>query len=153
MEESWLADLIEIEIRLLRKFLELLAREESLLVTGQVDALLSLSDKKLALYRSLQAQHAARINRLDDARISATPKAIREACEKQPGALVAWEQLIELSAQARRQNALNGRLISERIQQNQSALAALLHAGEQSQFYDAEGHTLAGGRGRHLGSA
>jgi flagella synthesis protein FlgN len=70
-----------------------------------------------------------------------------------PAAQAAWSALLQLAGQARDLNALNGKLIAERLRHNQQALAILLAAGDQAALYGPDGQTRLAGSGRPLGSA
>ncbi len=148
-----LAQLMESEAALLRNFLELLAREESLLVAGETDTLLALTHEKTELYHLLQRQHDTRARMLGQAGLENNAENIRKVCAGLSGALATWDKILTLAAEARNRNALNGKLVTERMQHNQAALSVLLTAADQPQLYDAEGVSKPAGRGRHLGSA
>ena len=55
-----LAQFIDAEATLMRRFVALLEREEELLIAGETDALLALTRDKSELYQQLQRQHDAR---------------------------------------------------------------------------------------------
>lgn len=150
---SRLSQLMESEAALLRNFLELLSREESLLVAGETDALLALTKEKTELYHLLQRQHDTRARILGQAGLENNAEGIRKVCAALPGALATWDRILSLAAEARARNELNGKLITEHMQHNQAALSVLLTAADQPQLYDAEGVSRPAGRGRHLGSA
>ncbi|HRP65268.1 MAG TPA: flagellar protein FlgN [Thauera sp.] len=152
-DQQRLALLIEAEAIQLREFIALLEREESLLVAGDIDALLALTQDKNERYRRLQRLSDDRALLLG--RLGRTPSdaAIREICAKLPRVLARWEEVIELAGKARDRNDLNGKLIVERMAHNQAALSVLLTAADQPPLYDAEGHSRPIGGGRMLGSA
>lgn len=147
------SQLIEGELAQLRGFVQLLAREEALLVAGDIDALLTLTQEKTALHHQLQRQNDARAMMFARERIENSDAAIRDLCANMPETLARWDAILELGRDAQARNALNGRLINERMQHNQAALSVLLAAADQPQLYDAEGAARPTGRGRHLGSA
>ncbi len=78
---------------------------------------------------------------------------IRAWLDGLPRVLARWDEVIALARAARERNALNGKLITERMAHNQAALSLLLSAADQPPLYDAEGNTRAIGGGRMLGSA
>lgn len=78
---------------------------------------------------------------------------IRDWLAGLPRVLARWDEVIGLARAARERNALNGKLITERMAHNQAALSLLLSAADQPPLYDAEGNTRAIGGGRMLGSA
>ena len=148
-----LAQLMESEAALLRSFIDLLDREEALLIAGETDALLALSRDKTELYHLLQRQHDTRTRMLGQAGKESSAASLRALCAGFPAAQAALDKVLELAAQAHARNELNGKLIIERMQHNQAALSVLLSAADQPQLYDAEGVSRPAGRGRHLGSA
>ncbi|BAL23625.1 flagella synthesis protein FlgN [Azoarcus sp. KH32C] len=152
-EVQRIAQLIDTEATLLQGFVALLEREESLLIAGDADALLVLSQEKTERYHQLQRIHGDRALLLARLRKPHTDAAIREVCAPLPTTCSRWDQVLELARDAQRRNALNGNLITERLQHNQAALAVLLNATQRPQLYDAAGMTRATGIGRHLGSA
>jgi flagellar biosynthesis protein FlgN len=148
-----LAQLIDMEVGQLRLFLTLLEREEAFLVAGETDALLALTTEKTELYRTLQRLHDARAMLLGRLRCENTDSAIRALLQDMPDTLAQWDEILRLATAARDRNALNGKLIIERMQHNQGALSILLSASDHTQLYDAAGHARTTGGGRILGSA
>ncbi len=152
-DQQRLALLIEAEAIQLSEFIELLQREEALLVSGETDALLALAQEKNERYRRLQRLSDDRSLLLGRLGRKPSNAAIQELCAGLPRVLARWEEIRELAQQARELNQVNGTLIMERMAHNQAALAVLMSATDQPQLYDAEGHTRARGGGRILGSA
>lgn len=148
-----LIHLIDAEASLMRRFVDLLVREEALLVGGDTDTLMILSREKTELYQTLQRHHDSRALLLGQQRLPNTDASIRQVCRNLPDTLARWDELLELAREARTRNALNGQLINERMQHNQAALSVLLAAAEHPQLYDSAGVARPTGRGRHLGSA
>jgi len=152
-DQQRLALLIEAESIQLKEFIAVLEREEALLVAGDTDALLNLTQQKTERYRQLQRLHADRmllIGRLGFAQLN---EAVQVICAGLPRVLARWNEVLDLARQARDRNALNGKLIVERMANNQAALSILLAASDQPQLYDAHGHSRPTGGGRILGSA
>lgn len=139
VEIQRIALLIEAEAIQLREFIDLLAREEALLVSGDTDGLLALNTDKTERYRQLQRLHDDRAMLLGKFGMVNKDASIREVCAKLPRVLARWDEVLELAAQAQARNALNGKLITERMQHNQAALSVLLSAANHPQLYDAEG--------------
>ena len=146
------AHALESELSLMHEFVELLEHERAALVAADTDILLALAETKTELYRRLQQQHRGRADILSGQQLDNTDADIRTLCEGMPDTLARWDNIIELATEARALNELNGKLITEQMQHNQSALSVLMAAAEQP-LYDAEGATRPAGRGRHLGSA
>ncbi|MCK0510884.1 flagella synthesis protein FlgN [Aromatoleum buckelii] len=148
-----LAALIDSEAALLRAFLVLLEREETLLIAGEADALLTLTQEKSHHYQQLQRVHNDRALLLGRLRRPNDEASIRELCGSLPGTLACWEEIRKLAYSAQHRNQINGKLIVERMQHNQFALSVLLTAAGQPQLYNAMGMTRPRSSGRHLGSA
>ena len=148
-----LALLIDSEGALMRGFLSLLEREEALLVAGETDALLALAQEKTERYHQLQRLHGDRALLLGRLGKPNTDASIRELVRALPNTLGRWDEILELARQAQARNQSNGKLITERMHNNQAALSVLLAAGQKPQLYDAAGMTRTTGGGRHLGSA
>ncbi len=141
------------EVAQLRGFVDLLGREETLLLDGQTDALLATAEEKTQRYRTLQRLADERVRVLARLGQPATDAAIRSLCANQPTSLAQWDTVLELARDAQARNARNGLLINERMQHNQAALTTLLSAADQPQLYDAAGQSRPTGSGRKLGSA
>jgi flagella synthesis protein FlgN len=148
-----IALLIEAEASQFKKFLELLTREEALLVAGDTEALPTLTQEKTERYRQLQQLHDDRALLLARCGLANDNATLRKLFAKLPRVLARWDEALAVAAQARERNTLNGQLIAERMQHNQAALSALLVAADRPQLYDAEGHSRPAGGGRILGSA
>ncbi|MDO9601326.1 MAG: flagellar protein FlgN [Rhodocyclaceae bacterium] len=131
-----LGDTLRTEISRLGEFIDLLQREQALLIQGDTEALLLLSENKTALANTLAALAQER------------------ACEMVSDPISpAWQKLLELAAKARDLNATNGQLISLHMQNNQQALAVLMNAANRAMTYGPDGQQTAGLGGRILGSA
>ncbi len=152
-DQQRLALLIEAEAIQLQAFLAILEREEALLIEGDSDSLLTLTQEKNECYRQLQRLHSDRALLLG--RLGRVPgdTAVRALCAGLPRVIARWDEVLDLARKARAGNEINGTLILERMAHNQAALSVLLAAADQAPLYDAEGHTRAVGGGRILGSA
>ena len=148
-----LAIIVNGEIDLFRAFVELLDREQVMLINGETDALIALTRDKTELYHGLQRHADNRAQLLGRAGLGNSDEAVRAVFQGLPETLGRWDELLSLAADAQARNAINGKLITERMQHNQAALSVLLAAADQPQLYDAGGHARLAGRGRHLGSA
>ncbi|MCL2876207.1 MAG: flagellar protein FlgN [Betaproteobacteria bacterium] len=145
--------LLEAESNQLKKFLELLEREEAVLVSGDTDGLLPITKEKNDRYRQLQHLHDDRsmlVSRFGYGKGDAT---MRNLCARQPKALARWDEVLSLAARAKERNHVNGQLIARHMQQTQAALSVLTEAANHPQLYDAGGHSRPSGGGRMLGSA
>lgn len=148
-----LIQLVESELALMRRFIALLEREETLLIAAETDELMALSREKTDLYHLLQQQSDARARLLSQAGLTPDQAGMERVCTALPGLLKSWRGLLETAETARNRNQLNGKLITEHMHRNQAALSILLDAAQRPQFYDAAGSSRPAGGGRHLGSA
>lgn len=134
------ASLIEQEIAVIGDFLRILKEEQERLVAADSDALPPLAEQKARLADTLQA--------LKDKRTRLTQG------NPIPQALMSrWQELRRLAREAGSLNALNGKLLGERISRNQVALQILLESTSQATVYGPDGQTQSAGSGRPLGSA
>ncbi len=147
-----LARLVRDEHLQLAGFVELLKQEEALLVENSIDPLLTLASEKTERYRGLQRLSDERVVLFARMGIPVSGNAIRATLSPDPEALALWNEVVDLAREAHRRNALNGRLIAERLQNNQQALTTLLMAAEQPQIYGPDGQARPTGGSRHLGS-
>lgn len=149
------ASLLAEEIRAVETFLGVLKEEEAALVVNKLDTLLVLADRKGEMSAGLNAQ----VERRETARKAAGFGPGREgmaawaAADKSGECIGLWQRLLELAAQARAQNEINGKLIAVHFRHNQRALATLMAAADRATTYDASGVQRGGGSGRLLGSA
>lgn len=139
-------------------FLAAIAAERHCLVTGEIDRLPEITEKKSALAARLAAIEAQRDAALAAggfgvgregaaAWLKAVPAATR------PAAREAWRKCMEQAAEAGRENAINGKLIATRLQQNHQALATLRGETAAATTYGADGQQKATSGRRPLGSA
>ena len=126
-----MARLVQDENVLLRDFVALLGQEQALLLEGDVDALMALAGQKTQLFRRLQFTADERTRVLAAARLKPDAAVMQAILEGNAAALANWQESLELVAEARSRNNLNGQLITQRMQHNQQALAVLLAAAEQ----------------------
>lgn len=152
-ERHRFAMLLDGERALLVRFMGLLEQEEKLLIAGQTDALTQLTQEKSEVYHLLQRQHQERTRLITRLRLPNNNDSIQRLCTGMPNAQERWQQIVELAAQAKERNELNGKLITERMHQNQAALSVILNAANKPQLYDAAGSARPAGSGRILGSA
>jgi flagella synthesis protein FlgN len=141
------------EISAVRRFIAALEHEQQFLIDGDIDGLLPLAEEKNQLAKQLSALAERRQQALTA--IGNTPPTMAAwlATLSDPAPGAAWQTLLDLAAQARELNSLNGKLIAERMRHNQQSLAILLAAGDNAALYGPDGQTRTAGGGRALGSA
>lgn len=142
------------EVKAIEEFVALLKREEAYLIEPvDVDALVSLIGAKNDVARRLAEATARREAALGSGE---RRQLMAERLRHEPTASPAhrlWQHLLVLAADAQRINETNGKLIQLHLQHNQSALLALMNAGNQLVPYGADGQRQARGGNRLLGSA
>ncbi|MCL2590819.1 MAG: flagellar protein FlgN [Betaproteobacteria bacterium] len=148
-----IALLLEAESSQLKKFLDLLEREETVLISGDMDGMLLVTKEKNDRYRQLQHLHDDRSMLVARFGHGNGDAAIRRLCAKLPKALARWDEILSLAGRAKEHNHVNGQLIAKHMQHNQAALSVLLTAADHPQLYDAGGYSRPSGGGRMLGSA
>jgi flagella synthesis protein FlgN len=143
------------EIAKLREFIALLKREQELLKAGDTETLLPLIETKTNLANRLAALAQGREGFLSRQGLPAGRAGMEVwlASRGNEAQRTAWRTLLELAAEARGLNALNGQLIGLHMRHNQQAFAALMSATDRAMTYGPDGQQTAGLGGRILGSA
>lgn len=144
------------ELAQLKKFVEVLREEQEALSVGAVDTLMRLVEYKSALALQLGNLAKQREDMLGAAGFGLGREAVDAWLADTPGTTVqrkTWQELLELTMQARNLNETNGKLINLRMQHNQQALAVLMAAADKAMTYGPDGQQRTGGTGRFLGSA
>lgn len=143
------------EITKLREFIAILGREQELLTSADIDALMPLIDTKTGMANTLTALSRGRDDCL--ARIGLPgSRAGMEAWLKESGndqQRRGWQDLLQLAATARAINETNGKLINLHAQRNQQAFAALMSAANRAMTYGPDGQQQPGFGSRILGTA
>ncbi len=141
------------EISAIRRFIAVLEDEQQILATGDIDRLMPLAEQKSQLATRLSDLAERRQRALNAAGKSPVTMATWLAGIADPAPGKVWQTLLDLAAQARELNTVNGKLIAERMRYNQQALTVLLAAGDKAALYGPDGQTRVAGGGRTLGSA
>jgi flagella synthesis protein FlgN len=152
---SALADLLAQELGLLHSFVTLLRHEQFLLIEGKADSLVEVAGEKSELGEQLTTRAKARESELTRRGYPAGRAGMDDWIKSADGATSRrrWQQLLELTAEARTLNETNGKLIAVHLQHNQQALNTLLAAIDQAATYGPDGQQRSGAGGRSLGSA
>lgn len=134
--------LLEDENALLRNFVEVLAQEQEALKLGDIDPLPELNARKAELVAKLDDCEAARNRQLNAAGHAPDRSGMDSwLAGPQANALTAkkWEQFLELAAEARRLNDLNGQLIALRLQATSDAIDTLTARARSTSLYGPDG--------------
>lgn len=150
--------LLEQTVTELGRFLDVVASERRVLISGNIDQLPQIAQEKSAL--------ATRLADLENQRDAALGAAGfgrgKEGVDKWLSSSLAdfhqpirktWTSYLELADKAKRENEINGKLISASLQQNQKALSTLLGDSGDTATYGADGQTKTSAGKRALGSA
>lgn len=151
-----LNELLESEAREASAFIELLKKEQMLLVAGNVDGLLPLVEQKVGFADRLGTLADAREKILAESAAGSGRAGMETYLSRQPGdkgLRASWERLLALAGEAAAMNQTNGKLIRIHLQHNQQAMATLMAAANQATTYGPDGHQRPAGTGRFLGSA
>lgn len=150
--------LLEQTVAELNCFIAVIGVERQALASGEIDHLPEIAEEKSALATRLASLEAQRDSALAGAGFGTGRTGVEAwlaAC-----ALVSahparnlWQRLITLTAEAKRENEINGKLIGARLQQNQQALSVLLGETADATTYGPDGQQKSMAGRRPLGSA
>lgn len=134
---------------MLRTFIDLLEREQTILVGQQSDELQAIADTKLQLADKISSLISQRKQYLPADNLN-TEAWLRQHI---PQGIAPWQQARQLAEQARQLNQTNGELIQIKLRYNQQALTALYSAAQSAAgLYGADGQTNIPAASRPLGS-
>jgi flagella synthesis protein FlgN len=142
------------EQQLVAALVDLMKHEQQLLVSADADGLAALMPQKTKSVQELAALSIARHRALGAAGFAAAESGMEPwlAANGAPDARAQWERLLELTAQAKELNRVNGMLINKQLANTQSALGALRPAGSaDATVYGPGGQASAGGLSRRYG--
>lgn len=128
------------ELAALRRFIEILQREQTALVNADVNQLVTMSTEKLQQAELLNQLARARVTALENLGIRGDRAHVEAWLAGQTrDTAEAWNALIEAAKTAQQLNQTNGKLIESQLQNNQQALNTLVSAANQSSVYGADG--------------
>jgi flagella synthesis protein FlgN len=137
-----LTELLLQEQAALDRFINLLQQEQAALVKADVDALVSISERKLKQAEELNAMERERAKIL--ARDGFGGDVTGWLAQQPQTVGAAWNRLMESARTAQRLNQANGKLIQTHLQQNKQALAALMNASSMASAYGPDGQPRSG---------
>jgi len=139
------------------EFLGLLQQEQSALVAGDHDELMSFTEQKAARILDLRRFSDARSRLLASHGLRADKDGMSAWIERHGDESIRrlWDEIKSLAAQVRATNEINGALVAARLKHNQAAIAALQSAAQnRSGVYGPDGGTrLTASTSRALASA
>lgn len=138
------------EFETLRKFVDILASEQRVLLGNEFEQLQPLSEAK--------TQVASQLTEIVNARRNSLLKNSGDNMEtwittNAPDSHTVWSEIRKLAAQAQNLNSINGELIHSRMRHNQQALSVLHNTTKNAAgLYGPDGQANLNNAGRHLGS-
>ncbi len=152
--DSQLLAALTAERAALQSFIDLLTREQSLLVEDHTDQLLDLAEQKSTSAINLTGLAEARRNLLRKYIPELSVETIRAwLTTHSPQGLAIWQEIRKLAEGAQQLNQTNGELIQMKLRHNQQSLAVLNSAVNKASLYGPDGQpSFTPGSGRSLGS-
>jgi flagella synthesis protein FlgN len=144
------------ETALLRRFIDVLREEQSLLVAGEADALAGINAAKLELVDLLNAAEHGRLRLLGLAPSQSGQQDMNNWLHQHPEESAAqklWQALISLAREAREIHNINGELIAMHLANTTEALDILTQRQNESALYGSDGQAAPGSGSRIVDSA
>lgn len=144
------------ETALLRRFIDVLREEQSLLTAGQADALAEVGATKLDLVEKLNAAEQSRLSLLGLTPAQSSRQDTAEWFRLHPAESAArqsWEQLIALAREARELHVMNGELIAMHLAKTSETLDILTQRQSEASLYGSDGQAATGSGSRIVDSA
>ena len=136
---------LETEKNVLCAFIEILKKEEHALIDGKIDEIDYLTSDKSRLIEELIQLDDKRSEYMKQQGLSFEKNIVNawltEQCADQPDVKVLWDELLRLAQTAQQLNHTNGLIISNHLQHNQRAFAALHCAAGNVSLYGPRGQT------------
>lgn len=139
---SSLTSVLEAEKNTIRKFIEILKKEEDALVQGKIEEIDYLSSNKSRLIEKLIQIDGHRNEYLQNQGLALEKSSVSNWIEKQHlGIQTLWNELLTLAKIAQKISHSNDLIISAHLQYNQRAFAALHCAAGNVSLYGPRGQT------------
>lgn len=143
LDASNFASVLETERDTLKKFIEILKKEEDALVQGKIEEIDNLASDKSHLIEKLMQINDHRNEYLKDQGLSSDKDNInnwlKEQHPDQSEVQILWNELLALAKIAQKTSHSNGLIISTHLQHNQRAFAALHCAAGNVSLYGPKG--------------
>ncbi len=137
-----IVSVLEKEKRTTRTFLEILYKEEEILVQGRINDLDSVISKKTEIISELEKINEQRSQYLSSQGYPANKSGMQQWLAEHASGIELhelWNQLIKLARQANQINQINGRAILLQLQYNQRSYLALQSAAGNISLYGPKG--------------
>lgn len=139
---SSFTSVLEAEKNTIRKFIEILKKEEDALIQGKIEEIDYLSSNKSRLIEKLIQIDGHRNEYLQNQGLALEKNSMSSWIEKQHlGIQSLWNELLALAKIAQKISHSNGLIISTHLQYNQRAFAALHCAAGNVSLYGPRGQT------------
>ena len=146
--------LLAAEKQLVEKFVGLLKAEQEVLTAGRKDEIAPLTASKTTLAETLSQQSEKRQVLMAESGIPTDREGLKQWMTQQAAEhQELWASFIGLASEAKLLNDINGRLVAERLSNNQQAIQTLMAAANRPATYGPDGQTNSIGHGRTIGSA
>lgn len=143
LDASNFASVLETERDTLKKFIEILKKEEDALVQGKIEEIDNLASDKSHLIEKLMQINDHRNEYFKDQGLSSDKDNInnwlKEQRPDQSEVQILWNELLALAKIAQKTSHSNGLIISTHLQHNQRAFAALHCAAGNVSLYGPKG--------------
>ena len=137
---------LQLEQDAIKRFIEILEKEQNALVQGNIENLDYLTSQKTQITKKLAVLGDKRDQYLATQGLSLDTECINNVVPSEDNnTLIStiWTELLQLAKTAKQLNQTNGTIISTRLQQSQQALAALKSAAGTVSLYGPKGQTMA----------
>lgn len=142
---SDLSAVIEQEIELTARFVDLLTEEQEILKEGNIAALPELTSRKPPYIERLNALTGQRIMLLGLEAGAEKPGAMEQWLSRHPEDLTAavnWEKLLKLAREAKALHELNAQLVEMHLRQTSEILDILTQQSASPSLYGASGQSM-----------
>jgi flagella synthesis protein FlgN len=132
------------EAEAVRRFVDVLQREQNALKSGNTENLIDLAEQKSQVSSTLKQISAQRNTLLAAAGFNDDRAGMEAWCARNPAEKrvnEAWSSVISLASEARELNRLNGELINLHMQYNSKALEALRGGHSALELYGPDGQS------------
>lgn len=128
INQTKLKELIANQIDLINELLDLLGHEQQILINQNLEPLQSLTESKTPLVNQLNNYHQQYLSLLNSNGLNPIDGIAKSANSELKNL---WGQLLDISAQAKETNRINGLLINRLLNQNHQK-QSILHSSEKN---------------------
>lgn len=134
-----------------KALLQLLKQEQELLISADVDALTKVTEEKTKMIARMGELAQRRHRNLAAAGFEASESGMQKWLKNAaPAAGKSWNELLDLTRQAKEQNRVNGMLIGQHMARTQNALNVLQGTPQGGNLYGPNGQAASKSSSRKL---